>query len=68
MEFVKDKRFCISPNDSFKQQLQEYEAIYKAQRTLLNGQCSQDKGKFKRKFDETDEMDRDYIEPMDEMS
>lgn len=47
----------------------EYEAIYKAQQTLLNGQCSQEKGKLKRKHDQTfDDFDQDSSEPMESVS
>ncbi|KAK3868990.1 hypothetical protein Pcinc_025673 [Petrolisthes cinctipes] len=54
LEFVQNRRYCINPNDGFKQQLREYEAIYRAQQTVLvNGQCSQDKGRLKRKHEQT---------------
>ncbi|XP_045109441.1 serine/threonine/tyrosine-interacting protein B-like isoform X2 [Portunus trituberculatus] len=69
LEFVQNRRYCINPNDGFKQQLMEYEAIYKAQQTLLNGQCSQEKGKLKRKHDQTsDDFDQDSSEPMEAVS
>lgn len=69
LEFVQNRRYCINPNDGFKQQLIEYEAIYKAQQTLLNGQCSQEKGKLKRKHDQTfDDFDQDSSEPMESLS
>ncbi|XP_050727627.1 serine/threonine/tyrosine-interacting protein B-like isoform X1 [Eriocheir sinensis] len=69
LEFVQNRRYCINPNDGFKQQLMEYEAIYKAQQTLLNGQCSQEKGKLKRKHDQTfDDFDQDSSEPMESVS
>ncbi|XP_054711101.1 serine/threonine/tyrosine-interacting protein A-like [Uloborus diversus] len=37
---VQTKRVCVRPNEGFMQQLKEYEPIYKAQRTLLNGHTS----------------------------
>ncbi|XP_066969714.1 serine/threonine/tyrosine-interacting protein B-like [Macrobrachium rosenbergii] len=69
LEFVQNRRYCINPNDGFKHQLIEYEAIYKAQQTLMNGQCSQEKGKLKRKLDQSfDEFDQDSSEPMEAVS
>ncbi|XP_076048617.1 serine/threonine/tyrosine-interacting protein-like [Oratosquilla oratoria] len=68
-EYVQIRRYCINPNDGFKQQLLEYEMIYKAQRTLLNGQSSKEKGKLKRKHDQTlEELDGDQSEPMEAIS
>ncbi|KAB7505866.1 Serine/threonine/tyrosine-interacting protein B [Armadillidium nasatum] len=72
-EFVKLKRVCIYPNDHFVQQLKEYEVIYKAEQTAMQqGQCSQQNGKLKRKFDQSEEEDIRYqsftCEPMDDMS
>uniref|UniRef100_T1JN70 Tyrosine-protein phosphatase domain-containing protein n=1 Tax=Strigamia maritima TaxID=126957 RepID=T1JN70_STRMM len=52
---VQQKRFCINPNDGFAQQLKEYEPIYRAKRTLQNGQTSQQTGKFKRRIEEVDQ-------------
>lgn len=50
IKYVQNRRYCINPNDGFKRQLIEYEVIYKAQQTLNNGQCSQAKGKLKKKI------------------
>nr|CAD7592310.1 unnamed protein product [Timema genevievae] len=52
---VQQRRFCINPNEGFIAQLAEFEPIYKAQRTLQNGQCSTEKGRNKRRFDELDD-------------
>nr|CAD7423785.1 unnamed protein product [Timema monikensis] len=52
---VQQRRFCINPNEGFIAQLSEFEPIYKAQRTLQNGQCSTEKGRNKRRFDELDD-------------
>lgn len=48
-------------------QLTEYEPIYKAQRTLQNGQCSTEKGRNKRRIDEVDDYSNSDqpIESMD---
>ncbi|PSN40606.1 Serine/threonine/tyrosine-interacting protein [Blattella germanica] len=48
-------KFCINPNEGFMAQLTEFEPIYKAQRTLQNGQCSTEKGRNKRRIDQVDE-------------
>lgn len=37
-------------------QLTEFEPIYKAQRTLQNGQCSTEKGRNKRRIDQVDDQ------------
>ncbi|KAI0212762.1 Serine/threonine/tyrosine-interacting protein A [Lamellibrachia satsuma] len=50
LRYVQQRRFCINPNDGFAQQLMEYEPIYRARLTLQNGQSSQEKGIYKRKF------------------
>ncbi|XP_035217936.1 serine/threonine/tyrosine-interacting protein A-like [Stegodyphus dumicola] len=54
---VLNKRLCICPNEGFMQQLKEYEPIYKAQKTLLNGHTSKVTGKLKRKYDESEDSD-----------
>jgi len=67
LEFTQNRRYCINPNDGFKQQLQEYEMIYKAQNTMLQGgQCSQNNGRLKRKHHE--DSDLDAPEPMEAIS
>ncbi|XP_046383190.1 serine/threonine/tyrosine-interacting protein-like [Ischnura elegans] len=65
--YVQQRRFCINPNEGFKQQLKEYEPIYRAQRTLQNGQSSKEKGRHKRRFDEVDEYS-ELSEAMDQCS
>ena len=66
LEFTQNRRYCINPNDGFKQQLMEYEMIYKAQNTLLSGQCSQNNSRLKRKHHE--DSDLDTSEPMEAIS
>lgn len=70
LEFVRTKRSCVHPNDRFVQQLKEYEAIYRAEQTALQGQCSQEKGQLKRKHDQTEEEAsfNSNCEPMDQMT
>ncbi|XP_069687250.1 serine/threonine/tyrosine-interacting protein-like isoform X2 [Periplaneta americana] len=53
---VQQRRFCINPNEGFMAQLTEFEPIYKAQRTLQNGQCSTEKGRNKRRIDQVDDQ------------
>ena len=53
---VQERRFCINPNEGFMAQLKEFEPIYKAQRTLQNGQCSTEKGQNKRSIDQMDDQ------------
>lgn len=53
---VQQHRFCINPNEGFMAQLTEFEPIYKAQRTLQNGQCSTEKGRNKRRIDQVDDQ------------
>lgn len=53
---VQQRRFCINPNEGFMAQLKEFEPIYKAQRTLQNGQCSTEKGQNKRRIDQVDDQ------------
>lgn len=59
LQHVQQRRFCISPNESFANQLMEYEPIYKARHTLESGQSSQITGVLKRKHteDETEHGD-----------
>ncbi|KAF8786797.1 Serine/threonine/tyrosine-interacting protein like [Argiope bruennichi] len=52
---VQKKRQCIGPSESFLQQLKEYEPIYKAMQTHLNGHTSKVTGKLKRRFDELED-------------
>ena len=52
---VQQRRFCINPNEGFMAQLKEFEPIYRAQRTLQNGQCSTEKGQNKRRIDQVDD-------------
>lgn len=54
---VQFKRHCICPNEGFMHQLKEYEPIYKAKRTLLNGHTSKVTGKLKRRIDQLDGND-----------
>ncbi|XP_071441359.1 serine/threonine/tyrosine-interacting protein B-like [Hetaerina americana] len=65
--YVQQRRFCISPNEGFMRQLKEYEPIYRAQKTLQNGQSSKEKGRHKRRIDEVDEY-ADIPEAMDQCS
>ncbi|XP_063217785.1 serine/threonine/tyrosine-interacting protein-like isoform X2 [Bacillus rossius redtenbacheri] len=58
---VQRHRFCIRPNEGFMAQLSEYEPIYKAQRTLRNGQCSTDKWRAKRRIDEVEEQSAEPV-------
>lgn len=60
---VQQKRFCINLNEGFAQQLKEYEPIYRAKRTLQNGQTSQQTGKLKRRIEEVDEDDAGNQQP-----
>jgi len=47
---VQSKRFCVSINEGFIQQLKEYEPIYQARNLALNGQCSmREESVWKRK-------------------
>jgi len=48
---VQQNRFCINPNEGFMAQLAEFEPIYKAQRTMLQGQSSADASRNKRSLD-----------------
>ena len=50
------RRFCINPNQGFKEQLQEYEAINQAQRELTDVQPSSVKGRYKRSREEIEEI------------
>lgn len=52
---VKQKRYCINPNEGFMAQLKEYEPIYQAQKTLRNGQQSIARQRSKRRIHEIDE-------------
>lgn len=54
---VQVKRHCISPNEGFMHQLKEYEPIYKAKRTSLNGHTSKVTGKLKRRYDQLEESE-----------
>ncbi|KAG8226267.1 hypothetical protein J437_LFUL004824 [Ladona fulva] len=65
--YVQQRRFCINPNEGFRQQLKEYEPIYRAQKTLQNGQSSKEKGRHKRRIDEVDEYS-EFTEAMDQCS
>ncbi|GFR04681.1 hypothetical protein TNCT_660041 [Trichonephila clavata] len=53
---VSKKRQCIGPTEACLQQLMEYEPIYKAVRTHLNGHTSELTGRQKRQFDEVEEI------------
>ncbi|KAJ9586105.1 hypothetical protein L9F63_020257 [Diploptera punctata] len=63
---VQQRRFCINPNEGFMAQLTEFEPIYKAQRTLQNGQCSTEKGRNKRRIDQVDDSALDQGDVMPE--
>ncbi|GBM58054.1 hypothetical protein AVEN_246888-1 [Araneus ventricosus] len=52
---VQRKRQCIGLSECFMQQLKEYEPIYKAVQTHLNGHTSKVTGKLKRRFDELED-------------
>lgn len=53
--YVQQKRFCINPNEGFARQLMEYEPIYKARLTMMNGGRSSDNCLLKRKHEDDDE-------------
>ncbi|CAG2163485.1 unnamed protein product [Oppiella nova] len=59
---VQNKRFCIFPNEGFRQQLQEYEPILKARGIPLSSE-----GGLKRPFSEEDSenMDTNQFNSMD---
>ncbi|XP_014671752.1 PREDICTED: serine/threonine/tyrosine-interacting protein-like isoform X2 [Priapulus caudatus] len=59
LQYVQSKRFCINPNDGFAKQLQEYEPIYRAKLTVVNGQPSKRKGNLKRTRDEVDDEEQE---------
>ncbi|XP_023931702.1 serine/threonine/tyrosine-interacting protein-like [Lingula anatina] len=65
---VLSKRFCISLNEGFIQQLKEYEPIYKARLIFQNGEPSPSsisgRTMNKRKFVEDSEMDTDDTDDM----
>lgn len=49
---VQLKRFCINPNEGFVRQLIEFEPIYRARMSQMNGQRSTCTGPLKRKFED----------------
>jgi len=56
---VQQRRFCISPNERFAQQLQDYEPIYRARFSTLNSENYlnlSNAQKFKRSFEEAEDM------------
>lgn len=55
LNLVQQRRFCISPNDGFIQQLQEYESIFRARMLVEGGHQSSRTHSSKRKFDEYDD-------------
>lgn len=63
---VQQRRFCINPNEGFMAQLQEYEPIYRAQKTLKNGQQSSFRQRSKRSIHQMDTDDlEDVTDAMD---
>mgnify|MGYP002716838774 FL=1 len=52
---VQQRRFCINPNEGFMAQLSEFEPIYRAQQSRVNGQCSTENNRNKRRLDDLDE-------------
>lgn len=55
MQLVQQRRFCISPNEGFVQQLREYESIYQASRMVDGGHQSSKTHSSKRKFTEEED-------------
>eukprot|EP00730_Choanoeca_flexa_P004700 TRINITY_DN11776_c0_g1_i3.p1 TRINITY_DN11776_c0_g1~~TRINITY_DN11776_c0_g1_i3.p1 ORF type:complete len:216 (+),score=23.57 TRINITY_DN11776_c0_g1_i3:1114-1761(+) len=57
MTYVQNKRFCINPSDSFQSQLEQYEAIYRADNAMYSraGECP------KRGCDDDDDEDHEDI-------
>ncbi|KOC67819.1 Serine/threonine/tyrosine-interacting protein [Habropoda laboriosa] len=63
---LQQRRFCINPNEGFMAQLREYEPIYKAQKTLKNGQQSLMGQRTKRTIHQMDtERTEDKCDTMD---
>ncbi|KAK6621132.1 hypothetical protein RUM43_011438 [Polyplax serrata] len=52
---VQQRRFCINPNEGFMAQLREFEPIYRAQQSRINGQCSTENNRNKRRLDDLDD-------------
>ncbi|KAJ8927968.1 hypothetical protein NQ314_019493 [Rhamnusium bicolor] len=62
LQFVKEKRSSVNPNEGFRAQLIEYEPIYKARQTLANGESSCD-SRQKRKCEQlTETVDYNLIQ------
>ncbi|CAH1159919.1 unnamed protein product [Phaedon cochleariae] len=62
LQYVKQKRATINPNEGFRAQLVEYEPIYKARQTLSNGETSND-SRQKRKCEQlTETVDYNLIQ------
>ncbi|CAI9730405.1 threonine tyrosine-interacting A-like [Octopus vulgaris] len=49
---VQLRRFCINPNEGFVRQLMEFEPIYRARMSQMNGQRSAEIGPLKRKYED----------------
>lgn len=62
LQFVKQKRASVNPNEGFQAQLKEYEPIYKARQILANGEPSGDT-RQKRKCEQlTETVDYNLIQ------
>lgn len=62
LNFVRQKRATVNPNEGFQAQLIEYEPIYKARQILANGQSSGDT-RQKRKCEQlTETVDYNLIQ------
>lgn len=55
---VKERRYCIQPNDGFVAQLVEFEPIYRAQQTLQQGQSSTNNHLTKKR--KAEQLDVDF--------
>lgn len=45
----------MNPNEGFMAQLSEFEPIYRAQQSRINGQCSTENNRNKRRIDDLDD-------------
>jgi len=57
IQLVQNKRYCISPNGGFMSQIKEFEPIYRAQRTVVNGTPAD--RNVRRKRDDEDDTEAD---------
>lgn len=58
---MKERRYCIKPNDGFVAQLVEFEPIYRAQQTLQQGQSSTNNHLSKKRKAEQLDIDFEWL-------